>query len=307
MLRALVLRSAVLALVWGVVLLGNARSQSLPSLRLDLEGDGCVCYLFIYGELVWTGDIWFFEPTSSDFDDVLAYAPITDSLDNEDVGRVDGMISAEATINTATNASDFAPAADTSVQTLSDNEVYSGGMGTFSATLDSWIWCSARGTFEIQEHPSHPGAGTDPNSATITEYLWLVISGDITSGTASIGDFGDGDHALYAQVGNSWVGVDPLNESGTITWEAEGTLHTSDSSDPTSLPLIIDQDFIDGMNYLWVGTEATQVGAQFDVIAFVTVNSYIQADDKASTPEFGMTALDQMSYKASAWYEVDVP
>jgi hypothetical protein len=154
------------------------------------------------------------------------------------------------------------------------NEGYHWMYGWIESSANYSGTALAEAQFTVTANSNDPSAGTDPNSATLTAYVYFVITGELGDSVQNYSLTMDGI------VGATNLQVNGWDEVGQV-FNVTGTLSDSSSSEPTAPPVVIDDFFYSGMNEEYIGTQATNVGAIVSCRARSTVNSAIGADNVA--------------------------
>jgi hypothetical protein len=147
---------------------------------------------------------------------------------------------------------------------VEESETTRTAISSYYGTLTNQAW------FVVEPHAVHNSAGQATNSATLTTYFNLEITGDVVDG--SIGTL------ISFAVNDSYIDIAPLDETGE-SYSVQGSLSRTTSADPDAEPESVDETYLSGTLGNWFVDEATQVGGGALVYFSLFANDSVTADN----------------------------
>jgi len=157
---------------------------------------------------------------------------------------------------------------------------------------------------QVLNDPDDENLGVYSGSATVRGYILFQVIGSVTASDAYFPDY-HYPPQLTATLGSSYVTAtanDPYGDS----WHVVGYISQATSSDPYAGAIYVDEtvyaeDLENGLE--WWPTEPTQVGAQIDTTASLSISLDVATDTNYSAE----TAEISFFYQASTQLRVSVP
>lgn len=277
---------------------------SLQSLRNNIGGDGAFTEIALEMSIDNTITQVQYEYDSdyvSDSDDQIAICNAYGlCYANPSRGWTVAHDSAYAYIGTGTGVADFAPNFEAYIDTL--HEAHATGSYATWGPLGAGVVVNGASVsssqYTIVADAQNPNAGVAANSATLQAFLWVLITPPSGLNAA----VSSADVYMTITAGDTFLEIYNTNSAGT-SFKVTGDLSASDSTNPTTPPVNIDDDYTSGgINELYVSSQATNVNDIIALIGSVQFDGGVGADNLLYTSQ-----VNNGAYLVHGSYGVTAP